>query len=469
MNEPDNQASSAIRGYLSAWRRQWWIVAGATLVAVLIAAAWSSTQKPVFAAEMKIVVGQGQALGGSPLPIDAQSLTQTMTDLLESDVVADKAAKQVDFEVTPTELLSHLSVTTKPEASVLNVTYEDTNRNHAREALNRVGEVFTQLVDSRLGSGAPAGEPGAPEQVVTAKVFDPAHDVPDQVSPKTKRNMVIAGILGLLAGLFLALFRDSLSLRVRSLGEAEQAFGAQVVGLLPPGAIGKRHPGIAGGARPSGEQRFDNAFEILAANIRFTIAHPDSGAILVTSAMPQEGKTQMVANIARTMARTGLSVVAVEADVRRPALHSLFQVPPQQPGLTDVVRGEIALNDALIPVSDPEADLPIQLLTAGSHLGEAHDIFTVRRSSQLIESLREVTDYVVIDSAPLLLVPDAYPLAQLVDRVLVVAREGSTKRDEADRVREKLISLGVGNFSVVLTESSEAVNRTYEYRSTPKI
>lgn len=464
MNDTENQAPSAIRGYLGAWRRQWWIVLGVTILAILVAALWSSQQQPVYAAQMKIVVGQGEGIGGSPLPIGAQSLTQTMTDLIESDVVANKAAE--GLPISGEEVLSHLTVSTKPEASVLTVTYEDTDVQHARLVLEQVGKAFTQLVDNRLGKSS-QGATREGEQVVSAKVFDPAHELPEKVSPKTKRNLVIAGILGLLAGLFLALVRDSLSRRVRSLADAEQAFGVQVAGLLPPGAIGKRPRKLAQpGDRPMAPgEDFENVFEIVAANIRFTIPHPDSGAFLVTSAMAQEGKTQIVANIARTMARSGLKVVAVEGDVRRPALHRAFQLPPQQPGLTDVVRGESKLSDVLVPIS--ERDSQLLVLPAGSHLADTHDIFTVGRSAALMEEIRGVADYAIFDSAPLLLVPDAYPIAQLVDRVLVVAREGTTKRDEAEAVRDKLGSLGVSDYSVILTDSSAALKRSYTYRATP--
>ncbi|MFT3863145.1 MAG: hypothetical protein QM729_02650 [Solirubrobacterales bacterium] len=473
MNDSDNRAPSAIRGYLGAWRRQWWIVLGITVLAIVVAALWSSRQEAIYAAQMKIVVGQGEDVGVSPLSTNAQSLTQTMTDLLESDVVADKAVKTLPYEVDPETVLSNLSVSTKPEASVLTITYEDPDPKKAKEILAAVGSSFTGLVAKRLGPSAKEEEEAkegeaTSEQVVSAKVFDPAHELPEKVSPKTKRNIVIAAVLGLLAGLFLALVRDSLSRRLRTANESELAFGAPIGGLLPPGALGSRRNRNRGPDQsPLLNKEFETAYEIVAANIRFTAPNPDAGAFLVTSAMPEEGKTQFVANLARTLARAGRRVVAVEGDLRRPALHRAFQVPPQQPGLTDAIRGQLELRKALIPVRDGNGFQPnLLFLPAGTGLADTHDVFTVGHATDLLSELRQAADYVLVDSAPLLLVPDAYPLAQLVDRVLVIARQGVSRSDEAEAVSEKLGSLGISQFLVVLTDSNEAAKRRYDYHST---
>lgn len=445
---------AGLRGYLAALRRQWWIVLGTTLLAVLVAVAWSSSRQSVYASETTIVVGQGESLLGTQLSIASQPLTQTMTDLLRSDVVARRAIKEVGSEKSADEVLSSLEVSTQPEALALNVTYEDTDRQRSREMLEAIGATFTELVSRRLGDSSEGGS-----EPVTATVFDPAHVLPGRVSPKVIRTVVLAAFLGLIAGIVLALARDTLSRRIQSYDDAAEVFGVPVTGLLPRGSVAT--PPLEAHSEGKG---FENAFEILGASVRFALSDAESGIVLITSAVPDEGKTALTGHVAAALARGGQEVVAVEADVRAPTLHRLFRVPPRQPGLADVMRGDKELDEALVSV-DPttfRAPASLRMLPAGTQLGDTQDLFTVNKIRELIGGLRALNAYTIVDSAPLLLVPDAYPLVQLVDHVIVVAREGVTRHDDAAAVRDRLSSLGVSDFSIVVTESSEAKRGRYE-------
>jgi Mrp family chromosome partitioning ATPase len=313
------------------------------------------------------------------------------------------------------------------------------------------------------------------------------------VSPKPARTLAIAGLLGLIAGMLLALVRDGFANRIRTHREAQDAFGARVAGVLPPGTIGTR-PSQLPHLPPRMAQRIGDALEILGATIRFSSNGSESGVVLVTSALAEEGKTTVVANVAALLARSGLKVIAVEGDLRRPALHRFLEIPPDLPGLADVARGEVELGDALVPVPVPGSIRSLQaraadpvgapaagagwearthdthslmLLPAGTRLADTDDVFTMGQAASLVAHLRERADYVIVDSAPLLLAPDAYPFAQVADRVLVVAREDATSRDDAEAARETLESLRVRDFTVILTEATEAERRPYGYEASP--
>jgi Mrp family chromosome partitioning ATPase len=497
MNQTAASAPSSLRAYLAAVRRQWLIVTAVLAVSLAAAGIWVSRQESVYASEMKIVVGQGQALFGPDVSFAVEPFTQTMTDLLESEVIAGRVIGELNLDISPNTLLSRLEVSTKPDASVLNITYEDTDRERSRVVLQAIGDTFTGLVDTRLGGESdqtqtPQQGSGEPQpQPVTATVFDPAHTLPDRVEPKPVRTMVIAGLLGLVAGILLALVRDAFSNRIRGHSDAQAAYGARVTGILPPGTVGTR-PSQLQHLPPRLAGRIGDALEILGATIRLSSEGSESGVVLVTSALPEEGKTTVVANVSAMLVRSGLSVIAVEGDLRRPALHRFLEVPPDQPGLTDVARGEAMLSDVIVPVNMP---LPIRartpteatvgegggrqplswgsstgdrgflMLPAGTNLEETHDVFTMGHTAEVVAQLRGLADYVIFDSAPLLLTPDAFPLAQLADKVIVVAREDATTREDAENARETLSSLRVRDFSVVLTEASEAERRPYGYEA----
>ena len=473
MTNPPESTGSSLRRYLAAVRRQWLIVVTVLVVALAFAGWWLSRQESEYASEMKIVVGQGQALFGPDVSFAVEPFTQTMTDLLESEVVARRVRQELNLDTTPSELLDRLEVETKPDASVLNLTYRDTDSARSRQVLQQVGEVFTELVDTRFGEpSAQTDADGAPTDQtppVTATIFDPAHALPDRVSPKPARTLAIAGLLGLIAGILLALVRDGFANRIRTHREAQEAFGARVAGVLPPGTVGTR-PSQLQHLPPRMAQRIGDALEILGATIRFSANGAESGVVLVTSSLAEEGKTTVVANVAAMLARSGLRVIAVEGDLRRPALHRFLEVPPDQPGLTDVARGEVALDDALVLVPVPGSVRSLHnlmLLPAGTRLTETDGVLTTGQAASLTAQLRERADYVIVDSAPLLLVPDAYPFAQVADRVLLVAREDATSRDDAESTRETLESLRVRDFTVILTEATEAERRPYGYEAAP--
>jgi Mrp family chromosome partitioning ATPase len=489
MNDSTGSARSTLRGYLAALRRQWIIVVCVFVVSLLAAALWIARQDSVYASQMKIVVGQGEALFGPDVSFAVEPFTQTMTDLLESDIVASRVIDELDLDDTPSELLDRLEVTTKPDASVLNLTYEDTDRERSREVLQQIGEEFTGLVDTRFGQQGASTAAGRESAPVSATIFDPAHALPGRVSPKPLRTLVIAGFLGLVAGVLLALVRDAFANRIRSQRDAQDAFGVRVAGVLPPGAVGTR-PSQVQHLPPPMAQRIGDALEILGATLRLSSNGTESGVVLITSSLPEEGKTTVVANISAMLARSGLSVIAVEGDLRRPALHRFLEVASDMPGLSDLARGEATLDEVLVTIPVPASLRSVEaaateqnagigwtgdsydrnkltILPAGRRLLESHDVFTMGYAAELIAQLRERADYVIFDSAPLLLAPDAYPFAQLADKVLVIAREDTTSREDAESARETLRSLSVRDFSVILTEATEAERRPYGYEAAP--
>jgi capsular polysaccharide biosynthesis protein/Mrp family chromosome partitioning ATPase len=495
MNDALDTAPSrtTLQTYLRVLRRQWWVPALTTAVALVAAVLYTQTVTPQYSASTKIVVGQGRALFGADASGAVQPFTQTMTDLLQSDVVARETIAQRRLDLTPQALLSRLKVSSNPDTSVLQVTYQDADAEEAAKTLGTIADTFVSLVDrqqaGRTNAAGPAPTAATPSNTmssapVSATVFDPAHPDPDQVSPHVKRTLVLAILLGLIVGVLLAFLRDVLSGRIRSEEEAAEAFGATVLAPLPPSVLGTKPSQVAFLPKALAGQVAESV-QLLAASLRFSGPRKESGVIVVTSARPQDGKSTVVAHVSAALARTGGWVVAVEADMYRPTLHRLLDVEPSGPGLTDVLSGDRRVEDVLIDVpaghlarvgtgggsgsgspSHPgarEDDTRLQLLPAGTPHPLPAELLSLGTTGELIAHLRTVSEYVVIDTPPMLLSGDSFPLLQVADQVIVVCREGETSRDEAQSVRSRLASLGIENYSVVLTNSSQAQQRAYGY------
>jgi capsular exopolysaccharide synthesis family protein len=145
--------------------------------------------------------------------------------------------------------------------------------------------------------------------------------------------------------------------------------------------------------------------------------------IAVTAARPGEGKTTLTIALARTLAASGLSVVAVDGDARQPSFEAIFRLGGP-PGLTDFLAGLAALDDILLP--DPESSL--RVIGAGVQTRDALSLFLSPALPALLTLLRDRFDVVLVDAPPALALAEARVLARLADAALLCVRWGRTPR-----------------------------------------
>jgi capsular polysaccharide biosynthesis protein/Mrp family chromosome partitioning ATPase len=475
--------------YLRVLRRNAWLVVLVLGAALGAAALVTSLQDPTYRAATKILVGQSN----SPFtPDDAgavQTATGTIAEVLKTDDIATKTIRNLGLDLTPEKLLDRLHVTIKPSVSAIAVTYDAGSKLAAVNTLREIDRIFaakmrrlgaTKLSQREIVEGIRNGTFRPP---VTARVFEPVHAQPSAVSPKPTRNLLFSGLLGLALGLVFAFIRDSLDDTVRSRRSAEEWFGAPVIGTLPRGLRGK--PPLALAGRRSKHAHLLDAVQILRANVEFsqTVSGP---TLLVTSAVSEEGKSSVVANLGVALAAAGKDVICVESDLRRPRLDHYLGIREGDVGLVDVALNRVDLDEALHEVvfanpaerirpansrrrrrSLPALARPVgrlRVLLAGRlKTVDPAEVLTPESVPRLIEQLRARASYVIFDAPPTLLVGDAFLLASAVDSVIVVAREGKTTRDAAHEVRETLAALGVEKTGLVLTDWRYGNGYRYSY------
>jgi succinoglycan biosynthesis transport protein ExoP len=475
--DPSQVTQTPLRQYLSVLKRGAWLVALVPAVTLAATAAVTFTKQPVYRASMKIVVAQaGTGVDQTP-EFGSPELMQTMTTLLESEVIADGVIDDLRLETTPVEFLKHLHATYTPGSSVLDVTFDSTSKRAVAPILAQVAEVYQALVRNKLGSRSGAAR-GEALPLVNVEVFDPAHRNPKQISPKPVRTLAFAGVLGLAFGLAFAFLREGLDERVRSQADAEDWFESPVIASLPKRLRGGRKATVM-------QSRAENpslagSVEVLRANVLYSQPVARGPAILITSPMPEEGKSLVAANLAFALASGGGDVICIDADLRRPSIHRYLGLDLNAAGLSDVLTRRLDVEDALQQIALPhsgnsqggspfEANANedggrLRVLTAGSGSGESHDrgnILTAELVRDLVERLRGQADFVIFDGPPLF-VADAFPLAVQADSVFVVARQGRTTREKARSARATLSGLGVEHVAVVLTDA--AALDEYRYR-----
>ena len=198
------------------------------------------------------------------------------------------------------------------------------------------------------------------------------------------------------------------------------------------------------------------AYRTLRTNLQFASLDRDLRTVLVTSAADGEGKTTVAANLGVALAEAGSRVLLLDADLRRPGLHRLFELP-LAPGLSNAL-----LDEESEPPIRATAVPGLSVLSAGDPPPNPAEFVASRRLTGLLARLRSSFDYVLVDAAPLTLVADAAALAPSVDGVVMVVSAGKTKRDLARRAREQLAVVGARVLGVVLNNARlEKSHRTY--------
>ena len=189
------------------------------------------------------------------------------------------------------------------------------------------------------------------------------------------------------------------------------------------------------------------AYRTLRTNLSFTSLDRPLRTLVVTSAAPNEGKSETVANLAVTMAQGGRNTILVDCDLRRPSLHTLFDLA-SEPGLTNLVLEE----DGRPELQQTEVD-GLQLLTSGPLPPNPADMLGSQRLDQIIVDLRKTADIVLFDAPPVIAVTDATVLGSKVDGVLLVISAGKTRRDHAERAKALLEKANVRIIGATLTNS----------------
>lgn len=169
-----------------------------------------------------------------------------------------------------------------------------------------------------------------------------------------------------------------------------------------------------------------NAIKTLAANIRFASVDNPIKTLVVTSSVPNEGKSTISVELARALAAGGKDVLLVEGDLRRRTLAGTLGVHPRN-GIYGVLSGQVALDEAVVSVGGKPG---LWLLDAEPHIPNPVDIFSSRRFHRFVDSLRRTYDYVIFDTPPLSTFVDAAVLGSVCDGTLLVVREDFVKRED---------------------------------------
>jgi succinoglycan biosynthesis transport protein ExoP len=314
------------------------------------------------------------------------------------------------------------------------------------------------------------------------RIVDPAMIPSSPSRPAKARNISLAFLVGLIGGIGLALLREYLDNTVKTPDDVETLSrlpSLAVVPMFADAAIANRKSGLLKGVSSNGSDKrielvaqhlpksqMAEAFRALRTALLLSQADHPPQVILVTSALPREGKTTAAANLAVTLAQLGDKTVLVDADLRKPGIGRLLNLGTGKfAGLSSYLAGASSLD--LVTV--PHAAIPnLAAIPTGPLPPNPADLLSSHRLADAIAELRTKFKFIVIDSPPIMAATDAVILSVQADGVLLVVRSGETPKEAFTRSRDLLTSVKSNLLGVVLNAvDSSSPDYYYSYRYYP--
>jgi capsular exopolysaccharide synthesis family protein len=316
-------------------------------------------------------------------------------------------------------------------------------------------ELYT-LLQTRLKE-AEIADASVPTNI---RVLDMALVPERPISPSPLKNLVLAGAFGLLLGVGLAMGLEALDTKVRTEDDAASlSGGVPVLGTIPRiRAAGHARRNGADGVLASRlvtqsdpRSPVSEAYRTLRTNLTFAGLNGAPQVLVVTSAMPGDGKSTSAANLAVTLAQQGTPTLLVDADLRKGLLHHMLGAR-KDPGLTHVLLGRALLDEAVQQLPAGEDGVSLSFLPAGVFPPNPAELLGSPRMRELLAELRGRYGVIVLDAPPLMHVTDAAVLGGMADSTLLIARAGSTEKEALRHAAGRLELLRAPVGGVVLND-----------------
>lgn len=308
-------------------------------------------------------------------------------------------------------------------------------------------------------------------KIGNVRVIDPAKEPKSPIKPRKALNILIGLVVGLVLGVGLSFFLDSMDNSVKTAEEIETNFDIPVLGLIPSiqaeGVRKKKRNGqdeiskIASTlvTKYTPRSPISEAYRAIRTNIQFSKIDAPLRSIVVTSAAPSEGKSTTVANLAFTTALAGAKTLLIDADLRRPVVHSLFGLE-REPGMTNILAERLAPEKVIRPSGIENLDI----LTCGAIPPNPSELLGSQRMKELVGQLKGKYDLVLFDSPPVITVTDTAVLSSQVEGVVLVVLSHGTDRRALARAKSLLSNVNANILGAILNKIDlTGIGSSYDY------
>lgn len=464
--------------FVAVLRRRAPLIAACLLLSAAAAFVFAQQQTKEYTASASLVFNTNQAsqvvAGLQPVPGTESPVQQsTRATLLQLGPTAKRTAAKIGNGLSAAGVKRSISIEPQGESNVIAVTATATSPKLAARIANTYARQFVarqltanqddfasarNLVEKQFRA-LPSLEQETPQGLalleraqslsILAKLKQGEVQIAQAAiapsspsSPKVARSTVLGAVLGLLLGLGLAFLLERLNRQLREPEEARDAFGLPVLSVVPESkSIRVSNEGTAATELPFAE---NEAFRMLRASLRYFNVDDNMRSVLVTSQTANVGKSTIAWNLAR-VAATSSKTILVEADLRNPTIANQHGLA-QGPGLGEVLTRQVGLDIAIQskPIvaggaNGANGSWPaLDAITAGAVPPNPAELLESQAMAELLSLLTERYELIVLDTPPVGVVSDCFPLLRKVDGVIGIARMGESTRDAVGSLREQL-------------------------------
>lgn len=451
-----------LKDVVAALRAGWWLPALGLALGLLSAGGASWLQQPTYTSHTQLFVSTTNSTSTSEVFQGSQFSQERVTsyaELLAGEELAQRVIDRLQLDMSPTQLVGEISATAVQDTVLIDIDVTDASPERAQAIAGAIGTEFTEFAGQLEAAESSGGSP------VKVAVSDPPELPVSPSAPRTARNIALGSFVGLLAGVIAAVVRLRLDRSVRDAESASELAKAPVIGIVVrDDGLQTKHV-----IDRNSSTRTAEAYRQLRTNLQFLSVDEPPKVIMISSAVPSEGKTTVAVNLALALAEAGRSVTLVEGDLRRPRVTRYLGMVGGA-GLTNILAGSAELEDVLQPYGDGE----LKVIAAGPTPPNPSELLASGNMFRLVDDLRSRNDFVLIDAPPLLPVADATGLAVIVDGVVLSIRYGSTRKEQLQQARVTLDRVGARTLGVVLNivppkaEVTTAYGYGYNYGSDPE-
>lgn len=382
----------------------------------------------------------------------AQNIVQSYAALATTPVVLNPVIEKLNLSLAPQQLARSITASVPLNQVIIEIQASSYSPEAAADIANSVASSLSR----QAATLSPKDADGKP--TIRLDTVSPASVPSFPSGPNTRLLMATGAAIGLIIGLLYAFGRELLDTRIRSSADLRRVGDVQVIGTVAQRRRKDRDP-IAFRSHSHGSRA--ESYRRIFTNIQFADVDDPVTSVIVTSAIAGEGKTQTALNLAYATAERLDRVLLIDADLRRPNVATSLNLEGSI-GLTTVLRGDVDVTDAIVVGGVGRPDI----LPAGVIPPNPGQLLASKSMASLFTELRDVYDFLIIDSPPVVPVMDALPLTRLVDGVIIIARYKSTRRGQLSRALSNLGRVNAKILGIVLNRIDDGDDSPY-YTYTP--
>lgn len=384
-----------------------------------------------------------------------QKLVDTYRIIVKSNAVLEKVVNNLkEMNLTVEELKKNIIVSSVEETEVIEISVININPKDAAKIANEISKVFDEQIREMYKI----------DNVYTlnvAKVPEKPYNI------NHIKTVVISAAIGIMISGFYIVIINLFDNTTKSREQVEQSVKVPVIGMLSTDEKNKKENNSSTGKRLlmtkiSSKSPLAEAIKALRTNLQFMKKHKGAQTILVTSTLPDEGKSWVSANLAIAFAQAGKKTVIVDADLRKGTLNYIFDLP-LTPGLSNYLSGvNIDEEEDLEELLQKTKIENLFAITAGDIPPNPSELLVSEKMQTLIKGLEKCVDIIILDSTPSMLVADAVILSRLANSTILISQYNRTKINDLKQVKDNIEQVG-GSVSGIVLNQIPVKGIMYEY------